>query len=85
MQLAAEIRQREIRRLKAQQRIVAGRGTRAEKPGIAIRTGHGWSIHQVPESGHVYVIAPQDQIRDLLTRTGLLSSFIVQDEYSPES
>jgi anti-anti-sigma factor len=33
----------------------------------------------------VYVIAPQDQIKDLLTRTGLLSSFIVQDEYSPEN
>lgn len=33
----------------------------------------------------VYVVAPQDQVKDLLTRTGLMSSFIVQDEYAPES
>lgn len=32
----------------------------------------------------VYVIAPQDQVKDLLTRTGLMTSFIVQDEYAPE-
>lgn len=32
----------------------------------------------------VYVVGPQEQVKDLLHRTGLMSSFIVQDEYSPE-
>jgi anti-anti-sigma factor len=32
----------------------------------------------------VYIIAPQQQIVDTLERTGLLNSFIVQDEFQPE-